>query len=499
VPTFFPVIFVHGWGGPSDLIRDFGAADERDPYVGWNTGRRYNDPDGWIKFRNTELNFEGLVLRLVKDFNYYDASNDEELADFKSFLGMKPPAPGETSPPGVREAALHKTLWIFRYYEYNTEHLQLSTQVKQLLANELRRCGYSLEYPAKDDLYGIPYYAALLALKIQQIACPKCYRLPDGDEAPGLDLKKVALVGHSMGGLISRFAIQYNLFDTAKHVARFMTMSTPHGGARYASAAGWLRFLPGLRNDDIQFFTPKWVKENLGGQTPRPPLNMGKTDVFCLVGTRHHDYYPVARQLPRTDGIVDQREAYLAEYPYAYVYNTHSGEHGIRENHDAYQALRRFLFGDLYVRMLITDVEMQPGKRVGNSTKLFFHYFIKPRGINTHLNEISERAENQPMPRTLDELKQRLKERPYIIYDGFADSGALVDRRARMVPGVAKSKQDLPHFQLEYSSFLSDDRVGGKLLASGFKMIPLSKGTRTMTLQDHIMKAKLRIEVTPRA
>ncbi len=84
---FYPIIFVHGGGGPGDLVRDFGAADER-------------DPDGWIKFRNTELNFEGLVLRLVKDFNYYDASNDEELADFKSYLGMRPPAPGETSEPG---------------------------------------------------------------------------------------------------------------------------------------------------------------------------------------------------------------------------------------------------------------------------------------------------------------------------------------------------------------------------------------------------------------
>ena len=92
---FFPIIFVHGWGGPGDLVRDFGATDESDPYVGWNTGHRYNDPDGWVKFRNTELNFEGLVLRLIKDFNYYDSSNDEELADFRTFLGLKPPAPGE--------------------------------------------------------------------------------------------------------------------------------------------------------------------------------------------------------------------------------------------------------------------------------------------------------------------------------------------------------------------------------------------------------------------
>jgi pimeloyl-ACP methyl ester carboxylesterase len=497
MPKFFPIIFVHGWGGPSDLIRDFGAADERDPYVGWNTGRRYNDPDGWIKFRNTELNFEGLVLRLVKDFSYYDASNDEELADFRKFLGMKPPAPGETSAPGLREVALNKALWIFRYYEYNAEHLQLSVPVKRLLADELRRCNYPVEYPAREDLAGIPYYAALLAMKIEQIACATCHSISDGQEMPGLDLKQVALVGHSMGGLISRFAIQYNLFGAAENVARLMTMSTPHGGARYASAAGLLRFLPGLREDDVQFFTPKWVNKFMGGQKPQPALDLRPTDVFCLIGTRHNDYYPVARQLPRSDGIVDQREAYLENHPYAYVYNTHSGEHGIRENHDAYQALRRFLFGDLYVRLSITDVALNPGNRMGDG-RLFFHYFVKPRGINTHLNEISERAENQPLPRTLLELKQRLQERPYIVYDGFADSGALVENAARLVPGVAKSKQDLPHFQLEYSSFLSDARVGGRLLASGFKMIPLFKGTRIMTLEDQVMKAKLRVEVKQR-
>ena len=490
---FFPIIFVHGWGGGADLIRDFDASDERDPYVGWNTGRRYNDPDGWIKFRNTELNFEGLVLRLVKDFGYYDASNDEELADFKTYLGMKPPAPGETSPPGVKEAALHKSLWIFRYYEYNSEHLKLSDEVKQLLLDELRRCGYET-----DTLAGVPYYAALLALKIEQIACPTCHSIADAKEAPGLGLKKVALVGHSMGGLISRFALQYNLFGAAANVERLMTLATPHGGSRYASATGLLRFLPGLRDDDFNFFAPAWVEKFMGAQMPKPPLGLARTNVFCLVGTRHNDYYAIARYLPRTDGIVDQREAYLEEYPYAYVYNTHSGEHGIRENHDAYQSMRRFLFGDLHVRLLITDVELLPGQRLSNDTRFFFHYFVKPRGINTHLNELSERAENQPRPRTLTELKERLKERPYIIYDGFADSGALVDHSARLVPGVVKSKQDLPHFQLEYSSFLSDERVGGKALASGYKMIPLAEGVRRLTLEDQYMKTTLQAEVRQR-
>ena len=277
-----------------------------------------------------------------------------------------------------------------------------------------------------------------------------------------------------------------------------MTMSTPHGGARYATAGRLLRFLPALRDDDIQFFTPQWVTQFMGGQTPNPPLQLSPTDAFCLIGTRHIDYYPIARQLPRTDGIVDQREAYLENYPYAYVYNTHSGEHGIRENHDAYQALRRFLFGDLYVRILMTDIELQPEKRVATDAAFFFHYFIKPRGINTHLNEISERAENQPLPRTLTELKQRLQERPYIIYDGFADSGALVDSAARLQLGVTRSKQDFPHLQLEYSAFVADERVGGKLMGSGFRMIPLVLGTRTYFLEDQLFKGKLQVEVRKR-
>jgi hypothetical protein len=98
----------------------------------------------------------------------------------------------------------------------------------------------------------------------------------------------------------------------------------------------------------------------------------------------------------------------------------------------------------------------------------------------------------------MTELKLRLQENPYIIYDGFADSGALVDNAARMGFGVVKSKQDLPHLQLEYNSFLSDARVGGKALASGFKMIPLVDGTRTMTLEDQIFTTKLRVEVKQR-
>jgi hypothetical protein len=45
---------------------------------------------------------------------------------------------------------------------------------------------------------------------------------------------------------------------------------------------------------------------------------------------------------------------------------------------------------------------------------------------------------------------------------------------------------------------MSDERVGGKALASGYKMIPLAEGTRTFTLEDQVMKARLRVEVRKR-
>jgi hypothetical protein len=67
-----------------------------------------------------------------------------------------------------------------------------------------------------------------------------------------------------------------------------------------------------------------------------------------------------------------------------------------------------------------------------------------------------------------------------------------------MSTGVSKSKKDLPHFQLEYTVFVADERVGGRALASGYKMVPLAIGARTLTLEDQAMKAKLRVEVRRR-
>jgi hypothetical protein len=45
---------------------------------------------------------------------------------------------------------------------------------------------------------------------------------------------------------------------------------------------------------------------------------------------------------------------------------------------------------------------------------------------------------------------------------------------------------------------MSDERVGGKALASGYKMIPLAEGVRRLTLEDQYMKTTLQVEVRQR-
>jgi hypothetical protein len=40
--------------------------------------------------------------------------------------------------------------------------------------------------------------------------------------------------------------------------------------------------------------------------------------------------------------------------------------------------------------------------------------------------------------------------------------------------------------------------VGGRALASGFRMISLAEGVRNLILEDQVMKATLRVEVRKR-
>jgi pimeloyl-ACP methyl ester carboxylesterase len=501
---FLPIVLVHGWGGMGDLRRDFSDADERDPYVGWNIGHRYNDPDGWVKIRDTQRNFEGVVLRLVKDYGYYDASNDEDLALMKTFLGENLPADiasDEDKKKLALRPQLRKSLWIFRYYEYNAAHLRFTPQIENELIAELQRCNYKPELE-NGRCTGVPRYAALLSLRIQQIVCPQCHNLRDWKEGDGLELSKVILVAHSMGGLIVRFALQYNLFGVRDNVARVLTMSTPHGGARYATPAGFLSWLPGLRHDDVMFLTPQWVEKYLGGTKPKAGA-LGKSEIFCLIGARHDGYFPGSHLLSRTDGIVHQDEAFLEGYPYSYVYNTHSGEFGIRENQDSYHLLKRYLFGDLLVKLELTHINFNAGinpqsaktAQISNpDAKYFFQYFVKPFGINTHLNEISERAENQPQPRTLSELQARVNDGHYIIYDGYADSRQIKDLPTRPVIEGAKGA---PILSVEHKSFVYDVEVGGCNLGSNTTYVPLIDQWE-VKLCDQVFEATLKVEVKSR-
>lgn len=102
------------------------------------------------------------------------------------------------------------------------------------------------------------------------------------------DVEEVALVGHSMGGLIARWYLKY--LDGAKHVAHLSCLGTPHNGTWTAATApvltGTRQIVPG---------SPFLVE-----------LNDPKID---------HGGVPILNVWSRWDGIVVPSESALLEAP----------------------------------------------------------------------------------------------------------------------------------------------------------------------------------------
>ncbi len=78
------------------------------------------------------------------------------------------------------------------------------------------------------DLYTINLYPILGS--INRFSRQLATRIEEVKEATGAD--KVVLVGHSMGGLVSRAYVQYG--GGAENVAKIVTLGTPHHGTAHA-------------------------------------------------------------------------------------------------------------------------------------------------------------------------------------------------------------------------------------------------------------------------
>ena len=150
------------------------------PYMGFNVGStkiRQNFEDDIVRFV-----FESPLIRLMKDEGYVDA-----------YRG------GDYVPEN--EPVSPKSIWIFRYYEKDSE---------------------TFGDGKKDQIEGFAEDLGRFILRVKNQVC----MTDNGDS----DKFKVYLVAHSMGGLICRCYLQNISRGNTHYVDKVFTYATPHNG-----------------------------------------------------------------------------------------------------------------------------------------------------------------------------------------------------------------------------------------------------------------------------
>ena len=103
----------------------------------------------------------------------------------------------------------------------------------------------------------------------------------------------------------------------------------------------------------------RWWRPN---EIPTDAFDVRK--IFCLIGSDSKDY-GIANKIvgPKSDGLVMINNAYVRNAHRAFVHRAHSGRYGVVNSEEAYQNLRRFLFGRLEVRVELGNLELPASKR----------------------------------------------------------------------------------------------------------------------------------------
>jgi pimeloyl-ACP methyl ester carboxylesterase len=331
MPAKLPIIYVRGYAGGTRGI----DKQVDDPFYGFNTGSTHVRTDGQGDPRFYQ--FESPMLRLINDEGY-------ELfvqGDQSAYLSAR--GDGKIKP---------NSIWVYRFYDASA-----TTFGKE-----------PVDFDIETAAVGLYDYVQLV---LRKTGAPKVY-----------------LLAHSMGGLVCRCMLQKVSFQKDEEgrdripgkelVDRLFTFGTPHGGIGFDAGSGlidWAMETFGPNGSDV--FSPskmfgyldpgaRWGDEAPKGWRPHeiPSEAFDTRRVFCLIGTDAKDY-GIARKLvgPKSDGLVMIDNAYVRNAHRAFVHRAHSGRYGLVNSEEGYQNLRRFLFGELEVRVELRNLNLPPPKR----------------------------------------------------------------------------------------------------------------------------------------
>jgi hypothetical protein len=313
-----PIVYVRGYAGTQGDVEE--TVD--DPFYGFNAGSTHVrvDEEGRADF----YVFESPFVRLLTDHDYRDVYDGAQ----QSVEGCPTPK---------------QTIWIYRYYDPTSK---------------------TYDRPGGRRI------------SIEEAAGGLRDLIADVKKQSGAS--HVYLIAHSMGGLVCRSLIQRIYPDhgehAADHIDKLFTYGTPHGGIHFERGSGVvekIRDAIGANNSDD--FGPRRMYEYLTPNSRRQPEAPADFDpshvpaeafdvgrIFCIVGTNARDYevaHGLARSLvgPQSDGLVQIQSASVRDANRAFIHRSHSGRYGMVNSDEGYQNLRRFLFGDVRVKMVLCD------------------------------------------------------------------------------------------------------------------------------------------------
>ncbi len=325
-----PIIYVRGFAGGQ---RGIDVAVD-DPFYGFNEGSTHIrvGASGRPRF----YQFESPLLRLLIDHQYrlvVEGGQERKLL--------------EAEPDSLPA----DTVWVYRFYDSAASTFGVEPKP------------YQIEKAAE----GLAAYIELVLAKTAGAS-------------------RVNLVAHSMGGLVCRSAMQRCMAAPETLVSKLVTIATPHGGLDPelgGSIGDWLIDHFGPSGSDI--FAPRRMREYLlpdhfpdedldpatGRERPWDPRRMVGSfpvdRVLSVIGTNSRDYDVAAGASAlvmgaQSDGLVAIANAYVKGSARAYVHRSHSGRYGLLNSEEAYQNLRRFLFGSLRVHIGLRNLELRPDR-----------------------------------------------------------------------------------------------------------------------------------------